>query len=144
MMARFVWAARGLSLPGRIRHLEERWAYYLAFGESFRLLSSLFKDVQRYQVCHLLLSAHWVQDSLMLPSLPSYSLRSVDLFERPSGHNTKSFITSISSSPWMLTQCRKTHTTHSHHLVKGENRMLSVILRPSCPYDYRFLRWSCG
>ncbi|KAJ6546523.1 hypothetical protein DFH09DRAFT_1262938 [Mycena vulgaris] len=28
----FVWIARGLSLSGRIRHLEERWAYYLAFG----------------------------------------------------------------------------------------------------------------
>ncbi|KAJ7470600.1 etoposide-induced protein 2.4-domain-containing protein [Mycena latifolia] len=28
----FVWMARGLSLSGRIRHLEERWAYYLAFG----------------------------------------------------------------------------------------------------------------
>lgn len=28
----FVWIARGLSLSRRIRHLEERWAYYLAFG----------------------------------------------------------------------------------------------------------------
>ncbi|KAJ7090030.1 etoposide-induced protein 2.4-domain-containing protein [Mycena crocata] len=28
----FVWIARGMSLSGRIRHLEERWAYYLAFG----------------------------------------------------------------------------------------------------------------
>ncbi|KAJ7752007.1 etoposide-induced protein 2.4-domain-containing protein [Mycena metata] len=28
----FVWIARGLSLSGRVRHLEERWAYYLAFG----------------------------------------------------------------------------------------------------------------
>ncbi|KAJ7489864.1 etoposide-induced protein 2.4-domain-containing protein [Mycena galericulata] len=28
----FVWIARGLSLSGRIRHLEERWAYYFAFG----------------------------------------------------------------------------------------------------------------
>ncbi|KAF9566253.1 hypothetical protein CPC08DRAFT_682555 [Agrocybe pediades] len=28
----FVWIARGLSLAGRIRHLEERWAYYFAFG----------------------------------------------------------------------------------------------------------------
>lgn len=26
------WIARGLSLPGRVRHTEERWAYYLAFG----------------------------------------------------------------------------------------------------------------
>ncbi|KAJ7870243.1 hypothetical protein B0H13DRAFT_2062089, partial [Mycena leptocephala] len=30
---RFVWIARGLSLSGRVRHLEERWAYYLAFGQ---------------------------------------------------------------------------------------------------------------
>ncbi|KAJ7273557.1 etoposide-induced protein 2.4-domain-containing protein [Mycena haematopus] len=28
----FVWIARGLSLSGRVRHLEERWAYYFAFG----------------------------------------------------------------------------------------------------------------
>ncbi|KAF7295062.1 hypothetical protein MIND_01044500 [Mycena indigotica] len=28
----FVWIARGMSLSGRVRHLEERWAYYLAFG----------------------------------------------------------------------------------------------------------------
>ncbi|KAJ7582839.1 etoposide-induced protein 2.4-domain-containing protein [Mycena floridula] len=28
----FVWVARGMSLSRRIRHLEERWAYYLAFG----------------------------------------------------------------------------------------------------------------
>ncbi|KAJ3845243.1 etoposide-induced protein 2.4-domain-containing protein [Lentinula raphanica] len=28
----FVWIARGMSLSRRIRHLEERWSYYLAFG----------------------------------------------------------------------------------------------------------------
>ncbi|KAI6045447.1 etoposide-induced protein 2.4-domain-containing protein [Pisolithus marmoratus] len=28
----FVWVARGLSLANRVRHLEERWAYYFAFG----------------------------------------------------------------------------------------------------------------
>ncbi|KLO18835.1 hypothetical protein SCHPADRAFT_899396 [Schizopora paradoxa] len=28
----FIWIARGLTLAQRIRHLEERWAYYLAFG----------------------------------------------------------------------------------------------------------------
>ncbi|KIY51021.1 hypothetical protein FISHEDRAFT_17946, partial [Fistulina hepatica ATCC 64428] len=28
----FVWIARGLSLASRVRHLEERWAYYFAFG----------------------------------------------------------------------------------------------------------------
>jgi len=28
----FVWIARGLPLSRRIRHLEERWAYYFAFG----------------------------------------------------------------------------------------------------------------
>jgi len=28
----FVWIARGLSLSRRIRHLEERWSYYFAFG----------------------------------------------------------------------------------------------------------------
>ncbi|KAF9264739.1 EI24-domain-containing protein [Marasmius fiardii PR-910] len=28
----FVWIARGLSLSSRVRYLEERWAYYLAFG----------------------------------------------------------------------------------------------------------------
>ncbi|EED81729.1 predicted protein [Postia placenta Mad-698-R] len=27
-----VWIARGLSLARRVRHLEERWAYYFAFG----------------------------------------------------------------------------------------------------------------
>ncbi|KAI0928059.1 hypothetical protein AcW2_004192 [Taiwanofungus camphoratus] len=27
-----VWTARGLSLARRVRHLEERWAYYFAFG----------------------------------------------------------------------------------------------------------------
>jgi len=26
------WIARGFSLPRRVRHIEERWAYYLAFG----------------------------------------------------------------------------------------------------------------
>jgi etoposide-induced 2.4 mRNA len=28
----YVWISRGLSLSRRVRHLEERWAYYLAFG----------------------------------------------------------------------------------------------------------------
>ncbi|KAG6329129.1 hypothetical protein ID866_9960 [Astraeus odoratus] len=28
----FIWIARGLSLAGRVRHLEERWPYYFAFG----------------------------------------------------------------------------------------------------------------
>ncbi|KAH7912123.1 etoposide-induced protein 2.4-domain-containing protein [Hygrophoropsis aurantiaca] len=28
----FIWVARGLSLSRRVRHLEERWAYYFAFG----------------------------------------------------------------------------------------------------------------
>jgi etoposide-induced 2.4 mRNA len=37
--------ARGMSLSRRIRHLEERWAYYLAFGSTsflFRLLLLTF------------------------------------------------------------------------------------------------------
>jgi etoposide-induced 2.4 mRNA len=29
---RFVWVARNSSLAQRVRHLEERWAYYFAFG----------------------------------------------------------------------------------------------------------------
>jgi len=29
---RFIWIARGLSLTSRVRHLEERWVYYFAFG----------------------------------------------------------------------------------------------------------------
>ncbi|KAN0076893.1 Etoposide-induced protein [Tylopilus felleus] len=28
----FIWVARGLSLSGRVRYLEERWAYFFAFG----------------------------------------------------------------------------------------------------------------
>ncbi|KDQ59531.1 hypothetical protein JAAARDRAFT_126788 [Jaapia argillacea MUCL 33604] len=28
----FIWIARGLSLSNRVRHLEERWAFYFAFG----------------------------------------------------------------------------------------------------------------
>ncbi|KAI0831763.1 etoposide-induced protein 2.4-domain-containing protein [Trametes gibbosa] len=28
----FIWIARGFSLSRRVRHLEERWAYYFAFG----------------------------------------------------------------------------------------------------------------
>ncbi|TDL27609.1 hypothetical protein BD410DRAFT_740801 [Rickenella mellea] len=28
----FIWIARGYTLAQRIRHVEERWAYYLAFG----------------------------------------------------------------------------------------------------------------
>ncbi|KII89010.1 hypothetical protein PLICRDRAFT_139174 [Plicaturopsis crispa FD-325 SS-3] len=28
----FIWIARGMSLSRRVRHLEERWAYYFAFG----------------------------------------------------------------------------------------------------------------
>ncbi|KAI9056880.1 hypothetical protein FKP32DRAFT_1638810 [Trametes sanguinea] len=28
----FIWIARGYSLARRVRHLEERWAYYFAFG----------------------------------------------------------------------------------------------------------------
>ena len=35
---RFVWIARGLPLSRRIRHLEERWAYYFAFGWFFIIL----------------------------------------------------------------------------------------------------------
>jgi len=28
----FIWIARGFPLARRVRHIEERWAYYLAFG----------------------------------------------------------------------------------------------------------------
>lgn len=28
----FLWISRGLSLARRVRHIEERWGYYLAFG----------------------------------------------------------------------------------------------------------------
>ncbi|KAG6821083.1 hypothetical protein H0H93_007242 [Arthromyces matolae] len=34
----FVWVHRGLSLSRRIQHLEERWAYYFAFGLPSALL----------------------------------------------------------------------------------------------------------
>lgn len=33
--------ARGMSLSRRIRHLEERWAYYFAFGSTAFLLRLL-------------------------------------------------------------------------------------------------------
>ncbi|PFH52432.1 hypothetical protein AMATHDRAFT_140128 [Amanita thiersii Skay4041] len=36
----FVWIARGMSLARRIRHIEERWAYYLAFGLPVTILCS--------------------------------------------------------------------------------------------------------
>lgn len=35
---RFIWVARNLSIAGRVRHLEERWAYYFAFGNAPFLL----------------------------------------------------------------------------------------------------------
>ncbi|CAL1703697.1 unnamed protein product [Somion occarium] len=31
----FIWIARGLSLSRRLRHLEERWAYYFAFVHNY-------------------------------------------------------------------------------------------------------------
>ncbi|KAF8188372.1 hypothetical protein BJ912DRAFT_1022504 [Pholiota molesta] len=31
-IATFIWVARNMSIAGRVRHLEERWAYYFAFG----------------------------------------------------------------------------------------------------------------
>jgi hypothetical protein len=35
VLERFIWIARGLSLAKRIKHLEERWAYYFGFGARF-------------------------------------------------------------------------------------------------------------
>ena len=32
-----VWIARGMSLAVRVKYLEERWTYFLAFGECSRL-----------------------------------------------------------------------------------------------------------
>lgn len=32
-LARFVWQAKGLSLNERVKYLENRWAYFLGFGE---------------------------------------------------------------------------------------------------------------
>lgn len=52
MACRFIWIARGLSLSRRVRHLEERWAYYLAFGAS--ILPSTFSttnDVNLLSLC---------------------------------------------------------------------------------------------
>ncbi|KAJ3856312.1 etoposide-induced protein 2.4-domain-containing protein [Lentinula lateritia] len=37
----FVWVARGMSLSRRVRYLEERWAYYLAFGSPSAALCML-------------------------------------------------------------------------------------------------------
>ena len=32
LASRFVWIAKGMSPVKRMRHIEERWAYYFAFG----------------------------------------------------------------------------------------------------------------
>jgi etoposide-induced 2.4 mRNA len=32
LLVRFIWIARGMSLARRVRYIEERWAYYFAFG----------------------------------------------------------------------------------------------------------------
>ncbi|KAG5728360.1 EI24 like protein [Termitomyces sp. T112] len=41
----FVWISRGLSLARRIRHHEERWAYYFAFGLPSALLCTCGKGL---------------------------------------------------------------------------------------------------
>lgn len=60
----FNWISRGMSLTSRVRHLEERWAYYLAFGLPStavcmmgRGLTSLFLFALVYPI-YIILSVH--------------------------------------------------------------------------------------
>lgn len=48
MRCRFIWIARGYSLSRRLRHLEERWAYYFAFG-AITIFSKLYGCVAHSQ-----------------------------------------------------------------------------------------------
>ena len=52
VLERFLWIARGLSLSRRIRHLEERWMYYLAFGTVKHILSP-WSDISLNILCRL-------------------------------------------------------------------------------------------
>jgi hypothetical protein len=69
------WIARGFSLPRRVRHIEERWAYYLAFGTFSNLepptppTQTLCQQVFQPRSC-----ATGGTASRMLRSLHSYTL----------------------------------------------------------------------
>lgn len=66
MNHRFVWMAREMSLSRRVRHLEERWAYYLAFGPSLHLLSHLLAN-KHVLVNQVFRRQHFVPVVMVLP-----------------------------------------------------------------------------
>ncbi|EJD46070.1 hypothetical protein AURDEDRAFT_63550 [Auricularia subglabra TFB-10046 SS5] len=56
----YVWIARGMTLAVRIKHLEERWTYYLAFGLPITLSCAFLPTLPSLAVFALFLPAHIV------------------------------------------------------------------------------------
>jgi etoposide-induced 2.4 mRNA len=54
----FVWIAKGMSLSRRVRHLEERWAYYLAFGMPSTLLCTWSSSLANAAIFALVFPAY--------------------------------------------------------------------------------------
>ncbi|KAF8590490.1 hypothetical protein K439DRAFT_1381895 [Ramaria rubella] len=63
----FIWITQGLSLSQRVRFLEERWAYYFAFGLPSASVCAFFPGLAGAEVFALLLPAYIIKASRAHP-----------------------------------------------------------------------------
>lgn len=82
----FVWVARGLSLASRVRHLEERWAYYFAFGFPSAAICTWGSGLANAALFSLLFPAYIIMAMTARPAPqdPYNPLPSADVVRYPS------------------------------------------------------------
>ncbi|KAI0792858.1 etoposide-induced protein 2.4-domain-containing protein [Abortiporus biennis] len=81
----FIWIASGLSLSRRLRHLEERWAYYFAFGLPTAALCMLGSTLANAAIFALVFPAYIIMamHSRPLP-LDPYNPSGEEILRHPS------------------------------------------------------------
>ncbi|KAJ3733065.1 etoposide-induced protein 2.4-domain-containing protein, partial [Lentinula guzmanii] len=82
----FVWIARGMSLSRRVRHLEERWAYYFAFGLPSAALCTLGSGLANAAVFALVFPLYIVMamHARPVPTDPYNPVSDTDVVRHPS------------------------------------------------------------
>ncbi|KAJ4488019.1 etoposide-induced protein 2.4-domain-containing protein [Lentinula aciculospora] len=82
----FVWIARGMSLSRRIRYLEERWAYYLAFGLPSAALCNLGSGLANAAIFALVFPLYIVMamHACPVPADPYNPVSERDVVQHPS------------------------------------------------------------
>lgn len=130
----FVWIARGLSLASRVRHLEERWAYYFAFGLPSAAICTWGSGLANAALFALLFPAYIIMAMTAQPAPqdPYNPLSSSDTVRYPSPLipirlpifaiviRLNDFVVHILSITGTARQVKRHHRAHSHSSENAE------------------------